>query len=168
MTNRRRHLWAWLALAGGVIVLDQATKVLATSMLSTHQPVAVTPFLNLTLTHNTGAAFSLLSDAGGWQRWFFSILSLAVSVFIVVWLARLPGRQRWLSCALALVLGGALGNLWDRLVRGAVVDFIDVYYRTWHWPAFNVADSAITVGVVMLLISILREETPSAAGKDRR
>ncbi|NIR32546.1 MAG: lipoprotein signal peptidase [Gammaproteobacteria bacterium] len=162
----RRHTWLWLGLALVVIALDQGTKVLATSTLSVHDPLAVTPFLNFTLTHNTGAAFSFLSDAGGWQRWFFSALSLAVSAFIVVWLRKLPPDKRWLGCALALVLGGALGNLWDRLARGAVVDFIDVYYRSWHWPAFNVADSAISVGVVILLISILREETPSTAREE--
>ena len=127
-------------------------------MLVYHQPVAVAPHLNFTLTYNTGAAFSFLRDAGGWQRWFFSALALGVAVFVVVWLKRLPAPARWLPCALALVLGGAVGNLIDRLLRkdGAVVDFIDVYYQSWHFPAFNVADSAISVGAVMLLVSALR------------
>lgn len=147
--------WLWLSVA--VIGLDQLTKQIASGMLELHQPVPVMPFLNLTLTHNTGAAFSFLSDAGGWQRWFFSGLTLVVAVIIVVWLTRLKPGQRWLAGALALVLGGALGNLWDRLLIGAVVDFIDVYYQSWHWPAFNVADSAICVGAVMLVVSTLRE-----------
>ncbi len=127
-------------------------------MLDLHQPVPVIPFLNLTLTHNTGAAFSFLSDAGGWQRWFFAGLTIVVSIIIVVWLTRLKPGQRWLPVSLSLVLGGALGNLWDRLVIGAVVDFIDVYYRTWHWPAFNLADSAICVGAVMLVVSTFKED----------
>ncbi len=127
-------------------------------MLDLHQPVPVIPFLNLTLTHNTGAAFSFLSDAGGWQRWFFAGLTIVVSIIIVVWLARLKPGQRWLPVSLSLVLGGALGNLWDRLAIGAVVDFIDVYYRTWHWPAFNLADSAICVGAVMLVVSTFKED----------
>ena len=150
--------WIWLAFA--IVVADQATKLLAEQMLVVHEPVAVLPFLNFYLTHNTGAAFSFLRDAGGWQRWLFAALSLGVSAFIVVWLWRLPRGHAWLACALALVLGGAVGNLIDRLGRadGAVVDFIDVYYGTWHWPAFNVADSAISVGAVMLVLGAIRGE----------
>ena len=146
----------WLVLAAAVILLDQGTKHLATRLLDLHVPVPVAPFFNLTLTYNPGAAFSFLSDAGGWQRWLFSLLAVLVSVFIVLWLRRVPRGQVWLPLALALVLGGALGNLWDRLARGVVVDFIDLYYGSWHWPAFNVADSAISVGAVMLVISGLR------------
>jgi signal peptidase II len=153
--NPRRNLrWLWLSVA--VIVLDQLTKQLAVDLLEMHQPVAVAPFLNLTLTYNTGAAFSLLNDAGGWQRWLFAGLSVVVSIVIVAWLRRIPSGERWLACGLALVLGGALGNLWDRLLIGAVVDFIDVYYQRWHWPAFNVADSAICVGAALLIISTFK------------
>lgn len=154
--------WLWLAVA--VVLFDQGSKLLAEQLLSAHEPVAVLPSLNLYLTYNTGAAFSFLRDAGGWQRWLFAILSIGVSVFIVVWLRRIPGYQKWLPCALVLVLGGALGNLVDRLARanGGVVDFIDVYYGTWHWPAFNVADSAITIGAVMLAWSAIRGDK----GKD--
>jgi signal peptidase II len=153
--NPRRNLrWLWLSVA--VIVLDQLTKQLAVDLLEMHQPVAVAPFLNLTLTYNTGAAFSLLNDAGGWQRWLFAGLSVVVSIVIVAWLWGIPSRERWLACGLALVLGGALGNLWDRLLIGAVVDFIDVYYQRWHWPAFNVADSAICVGAALLIISTFK------------
>lgn len=155
---QERPDWRWLVLAAVIVIADQGSKWLAEQMLAVHEPVAVLPSLNLFLTYNTGAAFSFLRDAGGWQRWFFAVLSLCVSVFIVLWLRRLPRSERWLACALALVLGGAVGNLLDRLFRtdGGVVDFIDVYYGTWHWPAFNVADSAISVGAVLLVLSMLR------------
>ena len=146
----------WLVLSALVIVLDQVTKQVAGSALVLHEPVAVMPMLNFTLTRNPGAAFSLLQDAGGWQRWFFSALSIIVSTFIIVWLRRMAPAERWMACALALVLGGALGDLWDRRALGEVVDFIDVYYGHWHWPAFNVADSAISVGAVMLLAVAFR------------
>lgn len=156
-TREMRNLhWLWLSLV--VLGLDQLSKQIATRLLELHQPVPVVPFLNLTLTHNTGAAFSFLSDAGGWQRWFFVALTVAIAVVIVVWITRIKPGQRWLAAALALVLGGALGNLWDRLVIGAVVDFIDVYYGSWHWPAFNLADSAICVGAVMLVVSTFKED----------
>lgn len=150
--------WQWLALAVAVVIADQGSKWLAEQMLAVHKPMALLPSLNLFLTYNTGAAFSFLRDAGGWQRWFFAALSLGVSVFIVLWLRRIPRNEGWLACALALVLGGAVGNLLDRLFRtdGGVVDFIDVYYGTWNWPTFNVADSAISVGAVMLVLSMLR------------
>ncbi len=148
--------WLWLALA--VAIADQGSKLLAEHLLAVHAPVAVFPSFNFFLTYNTGAAFSFLRDAGGWQRWLFAALSVGVGVFIVVWLRRIPRDQRWLACALALVLGGAAGNLVDRLFRidGGVVDFIDIYYGTWHWPAFNVADSAISIGAVMLVWSAIR------------
>jgi signal peptidase II len=142
--------WVWLSLL--VFALDQFTKSLAVKYLVLHAPLPVFPGLNLTLVHNTGAAFSLLRDAGGWQRWVFIALAVVIAACIVVWLARLPARRGWLACALALVLGGALGNLWDRISLGYVIDFIDVYYAHWHWPAFNLADSAITAGAVMLVI----------------
>lgn len=142
--------WLWLSLA--VIVLDQLTKYVATDLLVYAEPVAVMPFFNLTLLHNLGAAFSFLSDAGGWQRWFFALLAIGVSAGIIVWISRLEAKQCWLAIALALIVGGALGNLWDRIVLGYVVDFIQLYYQQWYWPAFNVADSAISVGAVMLLI----------------
>jgi signal peptidase II len=145
----------WLGVSFAVVVLDQVTKYLATAYLVLHQPLALLPSLNLTLTHNTGAAFSLLHDAGGWQRWFFTVVALAVGIFLVVWLRRLPPGSPRLALALALVLGGASGNLVDRVLLGYVVDFIDLYYGRWHWPAFNVADSAITVGVVLLAVDAL-------------
>jgi signal peptidase II len=145
----------WLSLSVLVIALDQITKIVATNALVLHEPVAVLPLFNLTLAHNTGAAFSFLSDAGGWQRWFFTGTALVVSAVIVAWIARLKSGQRWLAVALALILGGALGNVWDRITLGYVIDFLDFYYGDWHWPAFNVADSAITVGAVMLAVDAL-------------
>jgi signal peptidase II len=132
--------------------LDQVTKFLATHFLQLHNPRALFPGFNLTLTHNTGAAFSMLSQAGGWQRWLFVLLTITVSIAIVIWLRNLPHHRRWMGCCLALILGGALGNLCDRLVLGYVIDFIDVYYHHLHWPAFNIADSAITIGAIMLII----------------
>lgn len=101
--------------------------------------------------HNKGAAFSFLSEAGGWQRWFFAGLALVISMVIAVWLSRLKRHETLMAVALSLVLGGAIGNLIDRLAYGYVIDFLDVYYQTWHWPAFNVADSAITLGVMLML-----------------
>ena len=149
--------WLWLSLL--IVVLDQFTKWLATGQLSYGEQIAVIPaYFNITLLHNTGAAFSFLSDAGGWQRWFFAVIALGVSVGITIWLSRLHPSQRWLAIALGLVLGGAIGNLWDRLHLGYVVDFIQVYYQQWYWPAFNVADSAITVGATMLFIDAFRGE----------
>lgn len=148
----------WLLLATGIIVLDRLTKVLASQYLTLHEPHALMPSLNLTLVHNTGAAFSLLGQAGGWQRWLFILLATAVSVGIVAWLLKTPAERPWIACALALILGGAAGNLWDRVVAGYVVDFIDFYYGAWHFPAFNVADSAITVGAAMILVDGLKRE----------
>ncbi len=148
--------WLWVSVV--VIGLDQLTKLWASSALDYAVPVAVIPYFNLTLLHNTGAAFSFLSEAGGWQRWFFALMALAVSTVILLWLKRLPSTKVWLAVALALVLGGALGNVWDRIYLGYVVDFIDLYYQGWHWPAFNIADSAISVGAVMLIIDSLRSE----------
>ncbi len=156
--------WLWLSLA--VIALDQFTKQLAEHYLELHQPVAVVPGFNLMLAYNTGAAFSFLHDAGGWQRWFFAGLSTVISAGIVWWMWRLERTERWMAVALALILGGALGNLWDRIVLGHVVDFIQIYYRQWAYPAFNIADSAITIGAIMLIIDslFLRKEPRAEKG----
>lgn len=149
----------WLWLSGLVIALDQATKAAASAWLAAYRPVEVIPgFFNLTLMHNTGAAFSMLADAGGWQRWFFTALALVVSGVIVAWLRKLPGDERWQAAALSLILGGALGNVIDRIRFGHVVDFIQVYYEHWYFPAFNVADSAITVGAGIFIIAGLRQK----------
>lgn len=135
-----------------IVVIDQLTKYWVSSVFSYGETLELLPVLNLTLVHNMGAAFSFLSDAGGWQRWFFAAVSLVVSVVLVVWLYRLPARQTLLATALALVLGGAVGNLWDRIVLGYVIDFIDFHYQSHHWPAFNVADAAITLGAALLIL----------------
>lgn len=145
----------WYLLAILIVVFDQLTKQWVSSSFTYGETLELLPFLNLTLVHNMGAAFSFLSDAGGWQRWFFTIVSLIVSVVLVVWLSRLPAKQYLLATALALVLGGAVGNLWDRVLLGYVVDFVDVYYQKYHWPAFNVADAAITIGAILLIIESL-------------
>lgn len=145
----------WLWLSALVIVLDQITKYMVTDSLHLFQSIPILPSLNLVLAHNTGAAFSFLSDAGGWQRWFFVVLAIGISIVIVIWISRLKTDERRLAVALSLVLGGAIGNVWDRIAHGYVVDFIDVYYGSWHWPAFNVADSAIFVGAALLIIDAL-------------
>jgi len=143
---------AWLSGAVALAAVDQLAKEWALAALK--DPISILPSLNLVLVHNPGAAFGFLSQAGGWQRWFFIAAGLAIGVFVAVWLHRCArSGRRWLSAALTLVLGGALGNLWDRIVRGAVVDFIDVYYGRFHWPAFNVADAAITVGAAILIFN---------------
>ncbi|MDH3354833.1 MAG: signal peptidase II [Chromatiales bacterium] len=157
--------WLWLSL--GIIVFDQITKYLATDLLVYAKPVAVLPFFNFTLLHNTGAAFSFLSEAGGWQRWFFALMAIAVSLGITVWLSRLQTKQRWLAIALALIVGGALGNLWDRIYFGYVVDFIQVYYEQWYFPAFNIADSAITIGAGMLLLDGFFGKSAESDGSER-
>jgi len=117
-----------------------------------YESIALIPGFNLTYVRNTGAAFSFLSEAGGWQRWFFAVLAFTISIVLTVWLYRLKKHETLLAVALALVLGGAVGNLIDRLAYGYVIDFLDVYYQSWHWPAFNVADMAISLGVFLMLL----------------
>lgn len=144
----------WLSLSACVVLLDQFTKQLAVEHLVFLQPKNVLPFLNFQLAYNRGAAFSFLNEAGGWQHYLFSGVAIGVSVTILVWLYRLPSNDHGSACGLALILGGAIGNLWDRTTQGYVIDFIDVFYKQWHWPAFNIADSAITIGAVMLAIKM--------------
>jgi signal peptidase II len=129
-------------------------------------PVAIIPSFNLTLMHNQGAAFSFLSDAGGWQRWFFTALASVVSIAIIIWITRLKPEEKMTALSLALILGGALGNLIDRVRFGYVVDFIDVYYNTSHWPAFNIADSAISVGAVIMIIASFKSADKDAPEKN--
>ncbi|TYL49081.1 signal peptidase II [Marinomonas sp. IMCC 4694] len=143
----------WWALALILFVVDWVTKQVVEANLFYGQEIAVLPFFDLTLRYNTGAAFSFLAQAGGWQRWFFSIIALAVAVGISWRLVKIAETNRLESLALTFVLGGAIGNLYDRLVYGHVVDFIQFHwYQSWYFPAFNVADSAITVGVILMLI----------------
>ena len=140
----------WFGLAAAVAAADQLTKLAAVRALVLHEPVAVLPFVNLTLVHNRGAAFSFLAGAGGWQRWFFIVLTLVIAAAIAAWLARGAWRRGATATSLALVLGGAVGNLVDRVRLGYVIDFVDVHAAGWHWPAFNVADAAISCGAVLL------------------
>jgi signal peptidase II len=145
--------WFWLS--GVVLILDQGSKWFADSLLGPHDAVPLLPFLDLRKAYNPGAAFSFLSDASGWQRWFFSGLAVLIIGVLVVWLRRLPPGHGRVALALALILGGAAGNLVDRVLYGHVIDFIDLYYGTWHWPTFNIADSAITLGAVLLILDAL-------------
>lgn len=141
----------WLWLSAVLIGLDQATKWLAVASLPYQQQVGFIPGVwNWHLTHNTGAAFSFLAEHGGWQRWFFTVLAFAISAWMLT-LMHHHRHEKLLPAAFALIIGGALGNVYDRLVHGAVVDFLHFHYAGWSWPAFNLADSAITVGVVMML-----------------
>ncbi len=142
--------WLWLSVV--VVILDQISKFYITEYLTSNPPVELTSWLNLVLAHNTGAAFSFLGDAGGWQRWLFAVLAGTVSIVLIVWISRLQKREYWLACSLALILGGAVGNLIDRVRFGYVVDFIDFHIDTWHFATFNIADAAISVGAVMLLV----------------
>lgn len=152
MTMSVSRYLMWLAVVLAIVALDLWTKSLASTHLVLYRPQAVTPWLNLTLAHNDGAAFSFLAGASGWQRWFLSAVAMGISAVLLVWLARQPTPARLLPSALVLVLGGAIGNLIDRLRYGYVVDFIDLHVAGWHWPAFNVADAAIVLGVILLLV----------------
>lgn len=154
-SSSRRSLLPWLALALVVIVLDQITKTLILGEFRLGDSRHVTSFFNLVRVHNLGAAFSFLHDASGWQRWFFVALGIAAAAFIL-WMLRRHGEQRLFCTALALILGGAIGNVVDRLMHGYVVDFIQVHYGGWYFPSFNVADSAITIGAVLLIVDELR------------
>ena len=153
-----KSMLRWLWLAAVVIVIDQATKIWAEATLVFGQPVQLLSWFNLTLAYNRGAAFSFLADAGGWQRFFFLAVGAVAVVVIVAWLRRLREHERTNAIGLALILGGAVGNIIDRALHGHVVDFIDWHYGTWHWPAFNIADSAITLGAVLVVIASLRGE----------
>jgi signal peptidase II len=145
----------WLLLSILVILLDQVTKQVAVETMHLYESIEVLPFFNWTLMYNEGAAFSFLSDQGGWQRWFFIILSTVVTTVLVIWLLRLLQDERPIAISLALIIGGAIGNLIDRVLLGHVVDFIHLHYEEYFWPAFNVADSAITVGVTIMIVDSL-------------
>ncbi len=148
--NKSMARWLWLSVV--MVVFDQVTKFAVLATMELYQTIAVMPFVNFTYVHNTGAAFSFLSQAGGWQRWFFALFAVVISIVLVVWLIRLKPHEWLMAVALSLVLGGAIGNLIDRVVLGYVIDFVDLYYQTWHWPVFNIADCAITVGVGLMLL----------------
>ena len=145
-------MFRWLILSVIIVILDQITKFYAVQFLILYEPRYIYSGLNFTLMYNTGAAFSFLSDAGGWQRWFFIGISSLVSIIIVVWIYNALRKSRCLLFALSFILAGALGNLWDRLTLGHVVDFIEVHYQDLYWPVFNIADSSITIGAILLII----------------
>jgi signal peptidase II len=159
-------MWKYLWLSLFVIVADLYTKYLATANLDYGISVPVFPSFKLTLLHNTGAAFSFLANQSGWQRWFFASLAVLVSIILVKWLLSLR-NDRWLAVSIALVLGGALGNVYDRIVHGYVVDFIHFYWETYHFPAFNIADTAITIGAVMMALDMFRPEKRAGSTANR-
>lgn len=144
----------WLWISSLVVVLDQITKYIADRNLDLRVPVEVFLGLNMTLFYNKGAAFSFLSNAGGWQRWFLMTISFVISLVLVFWLRNVDKNRKSLAWGLALILGGAIGNLIDRTLYGYVIDFIDFYYDYWHWPAFNIADSAISIGAGLLILDM--------------
>jgi signal peptidase II len=154
--------WRWLLISAVVIALDQLSKLAIVQHFQLYEGQVVTSFFNLVRAHNSGAAFSFLAGAGGWQRWFFTALALAATVFIVVLLRR-QGRELLLSLALSLILGGALGNAIDRLWHGHVVDFLQFHWAGWAFPSFNIADSAITLGAVLLIVDEIRRMRRSRA-----
>jgi signal peptidase II len=160
--------WArWLLLSAAVIAIDLATKAWVSAAFALGESREVLPMFNLVLAHNPGAAFSFLAGAGGWQRWVFTAITVVISIALVVGLRR-PHRNALVPASFALVLGGALGNLYDRLTLGYVVDFLDFHWGAAHFPAFNVADSAISVGVALLLLDGLRPSQRGVAGEPAR
>lgn len=144
-------VWLWLTML--IIAIDRFSKVWVMDHLLSYTPHPITPFFNLTLAYNTGAAFSFLNTASGWQTWFFVGLALIISLVVLIWLSRLSWRECWLNLALSLVLAGALGNAWDRLTYGFVVDFLDFHLGNWHFAIFNIADSGICIGAGMLMLN---------------
>lgn len=158
MKRSARQISFWLLLSLAVIILDQITKWWALTHLRYGIPNPLFPHLNLTLIFNQGAAFSFLSHADGWQRYFFIALALIIGIFIIFWIVQLKQGEVWTKLSLSLILGGALGNAIDRIFRGHVIDFIDFYIGNWHWPTFNLADSAITIGTILLFVQYLRKK----------
>nr|WP_256835902.1 signal peptidase II [Pseudomonas oleovorans] len=158
-SSRFGHL-PWLLLSVLILVADRVTKDIFEGTLSMYQRIEVIPgYFDWTLAYNTGAAFSFLADAAGWQRWFFAAIAIVVSVVLVVWLKRLKRHETLLAVALAMVLGGALGNLYDRVVLGHVVDFILVHWQNrWYFPAFNLADTFITIGAILLALDMFKSD----------
>ncbi|HEV3239331.1 MAG TPA: signal peptidase II [Casimicrobiaceae bacterium] len=163
MADRGRW-WAWLGLSAGVIAADQLAKMAVIAALQPGEQRVITEFFSFVLTFNTGAAFSFMRDVPGWPRYLFSVVALAAAI-VIVWLLR-RGGDRWYCAGLALILGGALGNLWDRVALGHVVDFLLFHWRDWNYPAFNIADSAITIGAAMLILDSIGRRRDSAAASD--
>jgi len=154
--HKHNLTWLWLSIA--IIIVDQAMKFVIKHHFQYGMAHRVTPFLNIVHVRNYGAAFSFLNDPGGQQRWFFSLISLAVSIVLTIWLLTLEAHHRGRAVALALIIGGALSNFWGRFTLGYVVDFLDLHMDQYHWPAFNVADSAICIGAIILIISFVKQK----------
>ena len=157
--------WWWLSLA--VIVLDLGAKAWASMALAYGRPVEVLPFFNLTLLHNTGAAFSFLSEHAGWQRWLFALIAIGAVIALSIWLARLDRHDRLNQVSISLIIGGAIGNLFDRLVHGYVIDFLSFHWQGWYYPAFNLADTAITLGAVGIIIASFKREKSDTSSSER-
>jgi signal peptidase II len=155
MAKRNSGLMLWLGIALVVVLLDQASKIMMSQFLLYGQSETITSYFNLVMVYNKGAAFSFLSDQPGWQRYFFTAVSVIASLFIL-WMLRRNPTQRLFCWSLALILGGAIGNLIDRIAYGHVIDFLDFHVGGWHWPAFNVADSTITVGAILFVLDEFR------------
>jgi len=143
--------WLWISLL--VIILDQAAKQIAEAQLTPHQAVNLFPYFDWYLTYNTGAAFSFLANAGGWQRWLFTVIAMVISIVIVQWIRKLPSEDTLTAASLCLILGGAIGNLIDRVYLGHVIDYIQVWLGSYPFPAFNIADASISVGAALLILS---------------
>ncbi len=158
----KRSGWRLLWISVLVFILDQWTKYMASSQLELYVPNKITEFFNLTLMHNEGVAFSILADQSGWQRYFIAAVASAIVIWLLYWLSQNRRSMKLQNTALVLVIGGALGNIWDRVVLGYVVDFVELHYAGYYWPAFNVADSAICAGAVLLIIDAFKnKEQPS-------
>ncbi|AOM41252.1 signal peptidase II [Xenorhabdus hominickii] len=156
--------WLWLVVV--ILILDLGSKHLVLQHLALYNPIPLIPSFNLMYAQNLGAAFSFLADKGGWQRWFFALIAIVISVVLMVMMYRSSAKQKLSNIAYALVIGGALGNLFDRLVHGFVVDFIDFYVGEWHWPTFNIADSAICIGAALIIIeSFISQDDKKAVPK---
>lgn len=152
----RKHLWVFMAAT--VFAVDRITKSMVVHYLTLGEPVNILPMFNLFFTFNTGAAFGFLNKAGGWQRWLFAAVAICASISLIVWQLRVPAKCQRSKIVIALILGGTLGNLYDRIIYHKVIDFIDIFYKNWHYPIFNVADIAICIGATMLILDILRQD----------
>ncbi len=161
-SERAFSLIALFSISGLIVVVDQVSKFVSNNNLTEHVPVTVFPGFDLLLAYNRGAAFSFLNDAGGWQRWLLTGISFAVSVFLVGWLIKLPKTQRLLGFALALILGGAVGNLIDRMLAGYVIDFISLYFMDYRFATFNIADAAISIGAALMILDIFLDYRQSS------
>ncbi len=161
-----KTVWLWLSLL--IFLLDQGSKYLADEYLTYMQAVELLQVFDLTLVYNSGAAFSFLADAGGWQRWLFSGLALIVSLVLLLWIRRLDSTERLMAIALALILGGATGNLFDRITLGYVIDFISLHYQNHYFPSFNIADSAISLGAAVLVLDMLKPTEKSLKPKENK